>query len=60
MEMKEFEKLQAERTIEHLSKKIDEILDENEKGNSLSSTDIHMLKDAWCAIHSAHEVLKMS
>ena len=60
MEIKEFEKLQAERTIEHLSKKIDEILDNHEKGDSMSSIDIHMIKDAWCAIHSAHEVLKMS
>ncbi len=58
MDTREYEKLQAERTIEHLSKKVDEILDDHEKGESLSSTDVRMLKDAWCAIQSAHEVLK--
>lgn len=61
MDTKEYVNLQAERTIDHLSKKVDEILDDAEgNGGYLNSTDVHTLKDAWCAINAAHEAWKVA
>ncbi len=60
MDTKEYVKLQAERTIDHLAKKVDEILDDTEEnGGYLSSTDVHTLKNAWCAINAAKEAWKV-
>lgn len=53
MDVKEYKKLQSERTVERLLKKVDDILDSAEKGGYLDGEDIRSLKDAWEAIHFA-------
>lgn len=58
MEIKDYLKLQAERTIERLAKKADAILDDAEDDGYLSAEDVHTLKDAWEAICHAHHCLE--
>lgn len=51
METKEKMKMQAERTVEYLLKKIDKIIDNVEDGGrTLTSDEVHCLAKAWQTI----------
>lgn len=59
METKDYVKLQAERTHEHLSKHVDRVLDNAEENHrNLTQSEVRELKDAWRAIYYAGCVAK--
>lgn len=57
--MDEMKKVLHDRTVEHLLKKIDHILDHREEtGGHLTHEEVECLKDAWKALWYAHECAK--